>query len=430
MKRKQTDTSWFRPDNAARVFETHSGTRLITVFRFSAVLKEPIHVDHLQKALEDILPRFPYFAVKLYKAAFWSCFEPNPVQPKVVADTRYPCQGLNIHRKDAFPFQVSAYYKRISVEFAHIITDGNGAIQFLRALVGQYLSLKGVSMQHPGDLMRPGQTPHPEEAEDAFHRYWKKGILKPRPKERAFHLPHAIDQKGHYHITTATLSVAALRALAKTHQVTMTNLLVGVFVQSFQQILKELPPSQYKHHCGPICVDVPVNLRAIYPSKTLRNFFVSVHPMIDPRLGWYEPDEIRKTVHHQMHLAVQEKELSRAITRNVSSEKNPFYRTIPRFLKGHVMAQVYRRMSLRATTSSLSNMGRVTMPDELDGHIDKFELVPLYPNTRRISCACISYHDKLVITFGRTLIEPIVEKYFFRTLAEQGCHVKIESDQV
>ena len=177
-----------------------------------------------------------------------------------------------------------------------------------------------------------------------------------------------------------------------------------------------------------IRMEVPVNMRKFHPSTTMRNFSLFVSPEIDLKLGKFTFAEILKKVHHSMRTSLDIKELARQITRNVGAERHPFVRILPFWVKGQVLSVVYHRLSLRRTTSSLSNLGRVDMPQALSEAIERFEFVPVFPNARKISCGCISFEDRLYITFGRTLTQPVVEQIFFRKLAALGCPVKIETN--
>ncbi|MFC1762874.1 hypothetical protein ACFL6U_12450, partial [Planctomycetota bacterium] len=149
---------------------------------------------------------------------------------------------------------------------------------------------------------------------------------------------------------------------------------------------------------------------------------------IDPRLGHYPFEQILETVHHQMRQHLTQKELRRQIARNVGAERHPFLRTVPWVVKGQVLPQVYRRMSLLTKTTTLSNLGRISLPAPLDQAVERFDLLPMHPNLRKIGCACIGYGDKFVLTFTRTLKEAIVERLFFCQLTDRGCHVHIESN--
>jgi len=415
-------------DNAGRIFACTVISDLITVFRLSATLKAPVHVGRLQTALEAVLPRFPYFAVQMRRTVFWPCYEPNDQVPQVQADAQSPCQAFVVRGRGRFPFRVRVFHRRIAVEFSHAVTDATGALEFLRSLVAEYLQRGGVTLTETQGLMLPGQTPDPEECEDAFRKYCQKGLPHPEKRHRAFRLKLPTEPRGVFHVTTGIVALDEIRACAKERGVSLTELLAALYLDAFQAQLRELTPRQRRRRTRPICLDVPVNLRGLFPSRTLRNFFLPVYLTIDPRLGDYTFEEILKKVHHSMRTSLDIKELARQITRNVGAERHPFIRTLPFWVKGQVLSVVYHRLSLRRTTSSLSNLGRVDMPPELSEAIERFEFVPVFPNARKISCGCISFGDRLYITFGRTLTQPVVEQMFFRKLVALGCPVKIETN--
>ena len=52
----------------------------------------------------------------------------------------------------------------------------------------------------------------------------------------------------------------------------------------------------------PVKVLLPVNLRTLFPSRSLRNFASYITPEIDPRTGDYTFSEICAAVHHRMGL--------------------------------------------------------------------------------------------------------------------------------
>jgi NRPS condensation-like uncharacterized protein len=357
---------------------------------------------------------------------FWSYLESNDVPPLVLADTRFPCQHLAVHDGQALPFRVRAFHKRIALEFSHILTDGNGALHFLRALLAEYLRRgAGLVPENTVDLMLAGQEPHPEEFEDAFRRYRTKGLPKPHSRPRVWHLPQPAEEPGIYHITTGLLSLSAIKALAQAHRASLTEYLVAHLLAVFQGIWEETPGRGL-----PICVDVPADLRRFFPSRTLRNFFVTVQATIDPRLGHYDWEEILTKVKYQLRSSLDAKELSRQIARNVGAERHLLLRTIPFAVKGHVLPEIYRRMNLRTSTMTFSNLGRVTLPAPLSSAVERFDVISINPNLRKISCGCISFGDTLSLTFGRTLREALVERAFFARLAQQGCRIQVESNQV
>ena len=66
--------AWRRLDNTAKLFAAVSGEDLSSVFRISAVLKEKVDPELLQRALVRTLPEFENFREKLRKGFFWFYF--------------------------------------------------------------------------------------------------------------------------------------------------------------------------------------------------------------------------------------------------------------------------------------------------------------------------------------------------------------------
>ncbi len=420
---------WFRLDNAGKIFSSISTRRITTLFRLSCTLKRPVRVAELQAALEALMPRFPYFAVHLRPGFFWYHLAMNRASPQVVEDRRFPCMDYELKKRGTYPFRVRVYHRRIAVEFAHAVTDGTGALAFLRALVAEYLRRLGVVPQEPNDLMRPGDELHPEEFEDAFRRYWQPGIPPPRRETPAFHLPHPLEPKGVYHVTTGIVSVQKMRDLSRAEGVSMGELLIADYLHAFQEVIQALPPRVRSRLQRPIRIDVPVNLRQHFPSRTMRNFFLPVLPSIDPRLGDYSFAEILRRVHHYMRSEIDDKYLKQQMGRNVRAEINPLIRVVPLVIKDWALSVVYDVMAQGRTSSGLSNLGRVTLPSPLEEHVERFEFIPPPPTARRVSCGVVSFGDNLYITFGRTMQDPLLEAHFFRLLAAQGMAVRIESNQ-
>ena len=115
--------AWRRLDNTAKLFAAVSGEDLSSVFRISAVLKEKVDPELLQRALVRTLPEFENFRVKLRKGFFWYYFETNNRNPGVEEEQSAPCRFIDPHRGARFPFRVSYYGCRINFEVFHGLTD-------------------------------------------------------------------------------------------------------------------------------------------------------------------------------------------------------------------------------------------------------------------------------------------------------------------
>ena len=428
-RRSKDPQGWYRTDNAGRIFASLYRWRITSVYRVSASLKEPIEVARLSRSLERVLDRFPYFKVHLRQGIFWCFFEPNPASPRLWPDSPYPCNELRYRRRESFPFRVRVFHKRIALEVAHVLTDGTGALEFLRAVVADYLGLNELESGATDGWMRPGQEPNPEEFEDAFRRYHRKGLPPMDRMERAFRIPGELETRGIRHITTGILSTSEVLTLAKAQGVTLGEFFIAAYLFSLYRVFGELPPAERRRLARPIRLDVPIDLRKRLPSKTMRNFFLPAYPEIDPRLGEYEFEEILQTAHNTMRGVLREKYFLKMIGRNVGAEQNPFLRSVPLFLKNLILPEIYTRWSLSQATSGLSNMGRATMPEAAGGAVERFDFVPAHPSTRGVSCGLISYGERLHVCFNSVLKERAVERAFFRTLTRMGLKIRLETNQ-
>ncbi len=423
-----SNKSRYKLDNAATVFSFVSSKRIPCLYRLSASLNKPINIKILQRAFEDILPRFPYFSVNLRPSFSWYYWKKVEGKPSVILDEKYPCQEMPIRKKGILPFRVRAFQNRIAVEFHHSLTDGTGAITFLRALVSQYLHLQGVEVKDWQDVFRPDQQPDPEEFEDAFKRYYKKVVPEPRRIPYAFHLPYKLEKKGIYHIITGSMPVKDVLKISKGYNVTLTEFLTSVYLASLQDILFDFPEKIRKKMMKPIRLMIPVNLRRIYPSKTMRNFSLYVTPGINPKLGRYSFDEILKEVYHYMRVEVNDKYINQQIKRNVRGEIHPAMQVIPLFIKRMFGKLLYYNLGEYLYSGVLTNLGRVSLPEPLNDHINKFEFYPAPSPVTKTDCAVVSYKDTLYITFGRVIREAEVERLFFSKIRKMGVHVKIDSN--
>jgi len=418
----------YKLDNAATIYSLVSTNKSPSLFRLSCTLKQRINLKDLQRALKRIIVRFPYFDVNLKKGLFWAFWERNPNDPKIVAESKYPCQKLPIYNRGVFPFRVKAYFNRIAIEFHHSVTDGTGGIIFLKALVAEYLQLRGLKTDDYRDIFTPDQTPHPDEFEYAYKRNYRKELPFPKNKRKAFKPPLTREKMKKYHVTTGIISVKELLNISREKKVTITELLTAIYLESLQEILINLPENERKKHLKPIRIAVPVNLRKLFPSKTMRNFSFMVSPELNPKLGVYSFEEILHLVHHSIRQEVATKTISQYISRNVKGELLPFMRILPLFIKRLFGSLIYENLGEGLYSGKLSNLGKVTMPEAFANEIDNFEFLLAPSSSINSGCAVISWGDKLNISFGRTVKEAEIEKYFFRKLASLGLHVKIETN--
>ncbi len=420
---------WYILDNAAAFMPALTDRMVALVFRIAATLTERVNLPALEKAMKNISPRFPYFQVELRRGFFWYYLEPLPAKQAVpVADSKYPCLHMRVLHRGEFLFRVRASNSRIAVEFCHALTDGVGALTYLKSLLMEYYSLRGIQTPDPQGIFAPGTPIAHDESEDAFNLHFRYKMPFPGKDKKVFHMPSRPLLSGQYRITTGIIPLDAILGKSKEFSVTLTEFLVSVYFSCLQDEFYTLPPAIRKGLSPYISVEVPVNLRKFFPSKTMRNFSLYVLPVLDTRLGFYELPEIMKRVHSYMQTELNDKNLSMQIARNVSTGRSLLVRILPLALKGIAARLVHKHIGEDTISGFISNLGCVEMPEPLDSHVERFEFIPPPSRRCKTNANVVSWKNKLIVTFGSLSASPDLEKRFYTRLTGMGLHVSIESN--
>ena len=426
-KEKGMRRDWYKLDLSAIVYPTLQRRDFSSVYRLSVVLKEEIQPDVLQRALNMTMPRFPTYKAAIRKGLFWRYLEPNNRPgPFVQEDVKNPCQPMHFKANNRYLVRVYYFRNRISLEAHHSLGDGTGGMCVLQTLTATYLRLLGhTEIQNGGFVLDINGEAEAEELEDAYMKYANAKVCPPRLQEKAYRVRGTAEPFYTLNIIDGIMSVSEVMAVAKKYHATITEYLNAVLLYALLQKQKEDVRVREK----PVKIAMPVNLRRFFPSRTLRNFITMIYPGVDPRLGDYTFEEIVVQVHNYMKYYINEKLLRGDITTNAETQRNPFIRVVPLFIKDMVVKTFYTKIQDRNSSAGLTNMGALKVPEGMIPYIERFDIYMGQPFSRRTNCAIISFQDTLTINFASSIVEADVERNFFRKLVQDGIHVKIESNR-
>ncbi len=417
---------WYKLDLSAIVYPTLQRKDFSSVYRMSVLLKEDVKPEVLQEAIDKTLPRFPTYKVAMRRGLFWRYLEPNHRPgPFVQADVKNPCQPMYYKAENRYMIRFYYYNNRISFEAHHSLGDGSGGMCVFLTVVSTYLQLLGHEIVPGGMVLDINEQPDPGELEDSYMKYAKAKVCPPRPAEKTYRVRGTKEPFYTLNIIDGIMSTPEVIKVAKSYNATITEYLNAVLLYALMQKQE----SEWHLSLKPVRIAMPVNLRRIFPSKTLRNFITMIYPGIDPRLGEYTFEEIVKHVHNYMQYYVNKHLLRGDITTNASTTTNLFIRIVPLFIKDLVVRQFYSKVQDRNSSAGLTNMGVLPVPDSMKPHIERVDICLGQPFSTRTNCAIISYNDILTINFASSIVEADVERYFFRKLVQDGIHVKIESNR-
>ena len=341
-------------------------------------------------------------------------------------ENSYPLTYMTKEETRKCAFRVIVYGKRIAIEIFHSITDGNGALVFLKSLVAEYLQQKyGAYIPAEKGVLGRLEEPSDIEVEDSFQKH-AGSISASRQERTAWHMSGTPELGGFLNLTCFRLSADAVVKKAHEYGVSVTTFLCAVLMQALQQMQKEKVHDRRWRR--PIKIHVPVNLRPIFGSRTLRNFALYVTPEILPKLGEYTFDEICQVVRSCMIADITPKQLSMKIATNVNSERLMAVRIMPLFLKNIVMKAVFRSVGEKKSCLSLSNLGVVTLPEAMIPYVDRMDFILGVQSTAPYNCGVISFKDTLYINFIRNIRESELEHHFYKVLRDMDLAALVESN--
>ena len=418
---------WMKLDNAAKIYPAAKRRNWNNFFRISATLTEPVDVAVLRSALDVTARRFPSIAVRLRRGMFWYYLEQIPHSPAIQEEKSCPLAHVPFHEVRQCAFRVLVYHNRFAVEFFHALTDGTGGLTFFKTLLAEYLSQKyGLTIPAGDGVLGRLEEPDAEELEDSFLRY--AGNVKASRKEAtAWHLTGTPEKDGFKDLVTLMIPAPVLKECAKAHGVTVTELLCAAMMQAICQLQAEKMPQRSRRK--PVKVLLPVNLRNLFPSKTLRNFASYITPEVDPRMGDYTFDEICAAVHHRMGLENNPQTMRAKFAANVASEQSPLLRVMPLFIKNLAMKAVFDTVGECKSCLCLSNLGVVRLPEVMAPYVARMDFIIGVQAKAPHNCGVLTWNDTVYINCIRSIREPELELHFYRVLHQLGLPVKVESNQ-
>lgn len=426
MGKARRNPMWLSLDNAAKIFPASMRRGWSNVFRLSVSFCDRIDPDAMQCALSRVAKRFPSVCVRLCKGVFWYYLEQGKTPPALTEEVCQPLYPMTKREMKQAALRVRIFKNRLAVEFFHALTDGTGGLLFLKTLTATYLEEKyQIKIPEEDGFFHPDSVADPEEWEDAFLRYAGKSAA-PRSTSPAFRLDGIPEKDGFLHVTCASVPTDALLSISRQKGVSMTCFLASCIVFSIAKIQRKKVCSKKEKA---VRVQIPVNLRKFFPSKTVRNFVAVVNVGLEKGELDASFDEILSCVHHQMALLITKRNLNSIFTANVNSEKGLGIRLIPIALKDLVMRAVFDRVGESSACLCLSNLGEVHIPDEMKDKIERFDFI-IGPQAKApYNCGVVSFDNTVRINVVRNTREPELERVLFDLLQSFDLPFTLESNE-
>ena len=403
--------AWYPLDDAAKIYPLSMRFGRMPMFRLSCYLKQEVVPELLQLALDFTIRRFPSFATIVRKGIFWHYLDSVKRRFGISKDEGIPCRPLRITSVGFQSFKVLYHDNRISCEFFHVLTDGNGGMVFLKTLVAEYLRLTGVSTAgaYGEGLPDPNSIVRESELTNDFERFCphtaKTGGFMGRA---AMQMSGKLSRHTPCKVVQLVYDTQKLLDLAHSKGITVTALVLTLMFMA-QRTSTELTR-------GKIQIQVPVNMRKFFPeSHTVRNF--SMYCSIDLEVGKVESlEETAALVTQQLRERSTLDEMSMMMTSARKLVRS--LRFVPLVVKAPLARTVYGFIGDNRFSNTLSNLGNIEMPDCLADHILGFDFILGTCVVSRASCSLCSFGGNTVLSVSKNTKDPSFEEAL-RRLSDQ-----------
>ena len=407
---------WKRLDNAAKIFPSSSSAVDSKVFRLACELEELIDPEILQSALDKTMEKFPFYQSVMKRGIFWYYLEECDIKPVVELEKKAPCRPIYDNNRKNLLFRVLYFKKRISVEMYHVLTDGTGALEFLCMLVYYYIVEKYKDdFKDAIPSLNDNSTLFQKE-DDSFRKYYKKPENSSNEsKLKAYHIKGERLFDNNIARIEGRMSLSKLLECSRGMKVTLTELMTAIFIQSIQKEMSERDQKK------PIVITIPVNLRSYFPSDSARNFFTTISTSYNFSKQENDLDKIIIHIRESFQKELLEEKIRQKMNTLSALEHSVPIRMLPLIIKDTIL-KIATLFEERSSTASFSNIGKVSMPKEMEKYIRLFDAFTS-PNILQ-ACAC-SFRDNYVLSFATPFKNHNIECNFFRHLSKIGIEAEI-----
>lgn len=410
-------TNWYPLDNSAKIYPLSMKENWMSLYRLSYYLTEDVVPEILQIALLFTMKRFPTFATSIRRGFFWNYIDGIKKRFSIIEDNVIPCSYINISKVGKQSFNVLYYKNRISVEIFHTLADAYGGITFLSTLVTEYFKLLGKDVSYNDIALDVNEEVNPEEIKDEFIDKKVESRNGSLIDSKALSLDGKLSNVSPCQIIHFDLDLKKLKDLAHKNKVTINELMLSfLFMVLSYSISKE----------GYIKIQVPVNMRKFYKSKTVRNF--SLYNNISLKKSEITSlESVIKKVKNQSQEKLSKNKINEVLV--YSNKLVHSLRFVPLFIKRPIANFIYGFIGDKASTSVLSNLGVVPLPSESLKNIKAADFVLGTTISNKVLFSLITVNDIVTLTVSKFTNNTAVENGLYNIFKENDLILRIHGSE-
>ena len=415
-------------DNADTIYPASLSKHFCSLFRMKVTMKDDIDAAILQEALVAASRRMPTFRCTMSVGAFWWYLQRVDKDPQIRPFK--PLRHIDFRDQGGLLYRVSINQRQIVLDVFHALTDGTGAMTFLLTLAGEYIRRRyQTGIGYNNLCLDPKDAPVYAEVEDSFKTVFAGQHGQLEKNDNAYHLRGRIMPYNGARDLRMVLPQDRAGEVCRKYDCTVTELLLSVMLYALQEEHKrDTTSTRRKNPVIKVCM--PVNLRPRYASRTVRNFSSYVNLGVDVRNGYLSFARIVRTVKAQKRRALLKEELEPKIAANVEIEDMFIVKCLPLVVKQHAIDIVNRLHGDRFFTHTLSNLGRINVPEEMIPYIADVDFILGRQRGNSGACSCLGYNGRLFFHMTRKIHKDGFERDVLKQLAALGIPVEASEEDL
>ena len=177
---------------------------------------------------------------------------------------------------------------------------------------------------------------------------------------------------------------------------------------------------------GELNVQVPVNMRKYYPSKTVRNFsmYCGIRIPIE-KIG--DQQSLVEEITRQLNEKSSKDKMQEMVTAAVKLVGSLRY--IPLLIKQPIAKIVYGFLGEKIYSTTFSNLGVVQLPNAFSEHVESMDFCLGAQVTNRLACSAVTCNGVTTFTISKMTTDPAFEEKMFKLLTNDGIDVEIEGSE-
>ena len=412
----------YQMDCSAIVYPYLATDKIQHSFTMEADLDREIDPELLKTVVQRLCERFPTLFVRLRREKLGYKLEHvHDVTPFIMPRPAILNAPYDLENNENL-IRITYRGCRLAVECFHSVTDGNGAITLLKSIMAEYFRALGEDIPNTCGVLSPEDAPKPTETEDSFR---KNFVSAKDTVARTGKMAFQYNPNGPFatwHQTELTMPLSEIKPVAKAAGATLTEYSVAVYLYAFYMTEKG------KKSKKPIVMSVPINLRPLFGSETLRNFALYFLASV-PKGKDVSFEDVLENVKKEFKAGTDKDLIQRMINLNVAQQEMAVFRAMPRVVKGTVLRIGAAFCGECLFTSTFSNLGIFKVPDELAVHVKTFHAVLGQVPKNHILTTAYCYNGTLGFMFSSRLQSREIEHNVQRLLRERGVNAVLRDNE-